>query len=1448
MAEDGFAMEDILDVQPLSEKDRGIAEQSRQSLKDDDSLRIDLMDNQTNTSASNPSSDLKEASLFIQANQDDEVDRIVNENIGDPAILNPYQDFSDMVGGGTASYFSDAFLGAVAGVGGGLINVAASLEEGTEAMLGAVGVDVDMPVDKWADSYQKSVEALEHSAINPLTMQMSRNALQFLTGFWPAFRVVNGLKKLQTSSRVTKTIIADGLAGGVAFNPDDPNANALGLITQIPGLKEINESSGGAISDFLMNNPDDPDAVKRLRNGVSGIIEGRIMDGFVAGVKYLGKKSIAYTKRKLGFVDDFIGPKLGEGGKDQVTHDTLNKEIYAGEQELKEYENLSQREGIQSHEKRSLDRIRLETKRKIEAQKIYQKRLTGSETIADIKSALRAENVAVDETAEKAINELMTKELPEKLGKKEAKFNDDIVEFPDDVTKALYIAKEQKFKESGYMKFLEDEVGLDPTEIKELSGRIVNDLNSGQTVGTFSLYRDDLKAAIELGDVPVTVKQNDLIARAGIKTVPMPTSTADQQMVTLLKKTEETLVDPDSNIKPFLEQPQITKTIVEGEEREFRYNLGTVKTPEDFQNLFDWLKIQFAGDTEKAAGKRINLQDEINLALQRMPEILSSNNPSEIIKAMGVNPQAVAIARVAHSVAFKNLAEWSTKVIDTTGKEVKEARNKLREALAFWYGLKNIVVKKAREAGQSTRMMGHPIAYDMLNTDAFDKVLEASVLNTGLTPGSAMNNIAKMIKQAENPVQLEGTLEAITEKSGLTDILMENYMAWGMLSGKGTHTANLIGGTLIGVGTQPAEHYFKNLWKRALGLEYKDQASREYAAGLIGLLRGTQDTLEVFLKTLWHDKPVGFAATKLEGVHDPKFNAIKLGVEDATESRVSVFNFLGRLNRGGMPLLLATDDAVRSGIHRMNVSREAFRQAREENLEPATMVRREEFLRQNPQYLKNYHDIKLKSTQLGDEATLTEELGRIGSTVQHINRQFPLAKIFNPFVKVLVNMADFAIKRDPINNTLRTANPFSNTFRNKNWDDLDARAEFLSRMTTGTMLLMSSSWAALNGYITGTEEADYEKEKNKNMINYKPHSIRIHSEDGSVTNVDYSRLEPYSKIFQWGADIVKIAGMYEDDEVASEIIYQISHSLQDILISDNWAPGLAELMSLATQRPKDKEHAERAISKVLEKIASGFTPSILREEKNASDQRILEKRGGELNLTDDKFAKYGAALRGQQSIQKLLDRAKGNLPGYSNNIPAMLDRWGNIMLRAGDRTTLTPLEYITQFNVYRKNHDDIDKRIEELELIIGEPSENITVPDFPDFPVRISKRQLYHLKLLERKDLTTIQKYVDKHVGDDAKIPPSLVDELVNVDEYAPGSIKSEVLNIFINIDRQEKLMGPVPFSGKEGQRTIIKSIWTKRRAKARGILLDIQGNEELILAAKEKSDIAKENPREIFK
>ena len=139
-----------------------------------------------------------------------------------------------------------------------------------------------------------------------------------------------------------------------------------------------------------------------------------------------------------------------------------------------------------------------------------------------------------------------------------------------------------------------------------------------------------------------------------------------------------------------------------------------------------------------------------------------------------------------------------------------------------------------------------------------------------------------------------------------------------------------------------------------------------------------------------------------------------------------------------MPVLLATDDAVRSGIHRMNVSREAFRQALEENLEPSAMVRREEFLRQHPQYLKNYEAVRLKSTQLGDEATLTEELGVIASTVQHINRQFPLAKIFNPFVKVLVNMADFAIKREPINNTLRMAGP---KFRDKNWDDLATMIE-----------------------------------------------------------------------------------------------------------------------------------------------------------------------------------------------------------------------------------------------------------------------------------------------------------------------------------------------------------------------------------------------------------------------
>jgi hypothetical protein len=768
-------------------------------------------------------------------------------------------------------------------------------------------------------------------------------------------------------------------------------------------------------------------------------------------------------------------------------------------------------------------------------------------------------------------------------------------------------------------------------------------------------------------------------------------------------------------------------------------------------------------------------------------------------------------------------------------------RNSFREALAFWHGMKNVIGQKARITGQTLNMFNHQMSWDSLNTDLLEKYADKSILNTSKRQGGAFEIMAKMVNDADNIRQLEGTLESALEKSGLSDIFIEHYMGMGLLSGISTNWANLIGGTSVMLGVQPTEIYFKNLWSRAMGHQYKDQAFTEYMAGLTGFVDGFRDSLAVAAKTIWHDKPVGFGATKLENFHNPKVNALKLGVEDATESRVSIFNSLGRVNRGGAPFLLAGDDFVRTSIHRMNTARSAYRQSLEEGLSGIDMVRRQEFLKENPQFLKNYNEVRLKSTELGDEATFTEELGAIGQGVQHLVKHVPITRIFTPFVKVLWNISDFALKRDPVSNIARGI--VSSKFRDKVLANPEARAEFLSRMTTGVGLMSVGVWHALQGNITGTEETNYRLEQNKNMINHKPTSMRFTLEDGSIVNVDYSRLEPISKYMQWSADIVKILGSIGEEDT-SELVFQLAYAIQDNLISDTWIPGIAEMTRLMTlgagSRFKDKEQAQAAIERSILKMTSGMTPSFLREIERFTNNKLSESKGGELNISDDKFSKYGGALRGQQNIDKLIAKMKSTLPGYSDDSVDKLDRWGNVMLRNGDRTDLSPLEYTMPFTVYRKKYDKIDERMDALEMEIGDPSQNITVSDYSESPVRLKNKQYEQLILLSTKDLSKITSFLMNNLG--KKIPPSMIDDLKNQPEYDKGSIKSEVRNLMGYLDKLN-----IPYSGKEGYGELVKEVFNRRRKDAREMLLWTVGNGDLIKEAKRRSDIMRQEKTTVF-
>jgi hypothetical protein len=1459
MAEE-FTLKDILSLQELSDEDKQLVSDKVNSVRNDDSVRIDMENLSSHSSSSYLNSDfnfdaIEPIDLDGRGNPVSSSDQKLRDALDgiEPFNVEPEESFSEMIGNGVSSagnVLSDTFVGMVAGVGGGFVEMAESISDGADIVTNALGFDINTPIDTWSDAIDKKFKKIHSEAENPTVMAMSKAFFQFMSGFIPIFGALGKIKSTYKLTSLHKTIIADGLTGAFAFDPDDPDANPIAPLMNTEFMTSLDRNTGGALSEFLVSDHDDIDAEKRLKNAMSGVIAGRLIDGAFEVIKWVGKAGVARTKGLFGKTEDLIGPKMPAGYDDLDTTITQAKEQSTLLKEELKNPNLNKKNRTRIHA------ARLATKRRIEYAE-YQKKVLTRQPIEgeELKSILQVDELPVDAESRIKLDELMSMELPNNLKRRTPHYpkGQGKIDFPDDVTKSLYIVRSAKGAK--YREFLRKQVGLDDSEIDELSEMVVQDVNARGEIEPFALYRENLRTALALGDVKSTVKMNDIVAQKGIKVIPVPTNTAGDPMVELVAETERlTQLKNRPQKYKFETKPVAGKHFkvdevwegqgevpvvkgTDGVEREFRFNLGAVKTPEDYENLFNWMKVEFAEDIERGAGRRINLDDEIALAIEQIPEIMSSPNPQQLIKAMGVNPSAAAIARVAHIAAFKNMANASKAILKKGRKSTPEMRNSMREAMAFWHGMKKVVAEKARLGAQTTRMFGHMIDFDMVQTDVFEKLADKSILNTGKTEGGAFLNMAQMIADADSPQALDNVLKTITEKSGLTDIFVEHYMGVGLLSGIKTQLANLFGTGGVALGVQPAEMFFQNMWKKFLGHQYKDSATVELVAGYQGLINSWREWGTVFKNTIWHDRPTGFGVTKMDGLERRAFTPMKLGVEDTTESRISMLSAMGRLNRGGAPFLLATDDAFRTMIHRMNVGREAYRQAFEEGLSPNAMRARERFLSANPAFLNNYRSINLKSTKLADEALFVERLGIVGSALSHIATNIPILRLFTPFIKVMWNLADFALKRDPISNTARLT--LSKRFRDQVFDNPEATTEFLSRMSTGVMMVGTGTMLAMEGFITGSEEANYKKVINRSMVNHKATSLRIEAEDGSVINYDYSRLEPYASFLQWSADLVKILGSSHPEE-NEDIIYDIAHSIQDNIVSDTWVPGLAAFTELLTTRYKDEAQGRKALERFVNKIASGFTPSLLREIESVSDNRVAQSRGGELNFADDKFAKYGGALRGKQNIDKIIAKMLSNLPGHSKNSIAKLDRWGNVMLKNGDITDLTPLEYITPFTAYRKKYDKIDERLDQLEIEIGDPSDSLQIQGF-DEPVRLSKKQYEQLVLISTKDLSEIDNFI--RANPSARIPPSMIERLKGQGEYSNGSIKTALKKLFGELDQLRKTGIILPESGNRGEKVFVKNLFVRRRKIARRLIPWIIGNEDLMLESQRRSKIIRENP-----
>jgi hypothetical protein len=132
-------------------------------------------------------------------------------------------------------------------------------------------------VDRFLANPIASMETEKIKAPESTTGNIVRNTARFLTGFIPASRAAAAVGVTGAAGALTAGAVSDFLT------QDPSDKNFSNLVQSYPALKN-------PVNEYLAVNPDDPEALNRLRHSVEGLGFGALTEGVVRGVRYLAHR------------------------------------------------------------------------------------------------------------------------------------------------------------------------------------------------------------------------------------------------------------------------------------------------------------------------------------------------------------------------------------------------------------------------------------------------------------------------------------------------------------------------------------------------------------------------------------------------------------------------------------------------------------------------------------------------------------------------------------------------------------------------------------------------------------------------------------------------------------------------------------------------------------------------------------------------------------------------------------------------------------------------------------------------------------------------------------------------------------------------------------------------------------------------------------------------------
>lgn len=1050
-----------------------------------------------------------------------------------------------------------------------------------------------------------------------VTGGVERGIIQFIAGMVGAGKItrLSKLKNLSRAGEAGRLGIQGALADAIARDPNEQNLANL--------VRDFTGEQKSAVLNFLAADPDDSEAVARLKKALEGFGVGAVIDGLILSlgavratralrqadeaakietakipegeVAEVGEVApvpvVSTAKRAVGESPDFfhvtpskfdefiLGDLRGAGGNFQ------GKGIYLAEDAatVQFYEKLFKAEGQTPHRlgvkittgiKDFLDFDTPINKQSPHVQKAISELLVDSKKIASIKGEIDSIKKSVAEgnpppnanTAiqllEESLEVAIKPTVP--IGKGRDIWNRLVDRFGsvDAASKAL------------------DEAGIPGAKFLEFDA---------PRTTSFVVYNPQNVQILSRDGIPISPK-----AEPPVKPKPLPTARP------LIGDPDKPLVETAKGATPqqFLDQTGILP------DKAININLGKLDTTDDIKRAIDETAKLFKGEIKEA---RRGIQT--NEATERLASDMGLTVEQLLKRRKGeaFNAETAVAARRMLASSASQLIDLAKKAADNGGDRELLA---FRRAMALHAAIQQQVSGLTAEAGRALQSFKILVGPEREMIRNVQEMIDAA-------GGSRMSRkMAERLAAATKDGTLtRAQLNEVVRKGALTrssDAFLEVWIN-GLLSGPQTQAVNILSNTLVSAWQIPTRFVASKLPSGSADAV----VAGETKALLYGMLKGYSEGLILAGRVL----RTGESTDILSKVDLPQRRAISAEAFNMSGTPGRAVDLLGEFVRLPGRALLAGDELFKAVGYRMELNARAFRQAASEGLEGDAMAKRMDEITRNPP-----DDLKLSAIDAGRYQTFTKPLGEGGQAFMSMVNAVPIMRLITPFIRTPVNIMKFVGEGTALA-------PLSRNVRAEIAAGGARQQMALSKIAMGSM---ASAWAAdmaSRGLLTGNGPSDPGTRKVW-LQTHQANSIRVGDQW-----VAYGRLEPLGAFFGIAADAQMIMGDLDDpdrQDLATAIVIGIGRNVT----SKTFLRGLSEAVNVLGD-------PDRFGERYIQQFAGTAVPSVVAQVTRAGIPGIVE---GDPVLRD---------------VRSIYDKLASRIPGLSTTLPPRRNVWGEVISLGG---------------------------------------------------------------------------------------------------------------------------------------------------------------------------------------